>query len=84
MSMLSIINTQINVKKIESGILWGGIFGLSTLPIYYYIDNCLIPKISDEFVFKEIASNEALKFLLRMSFFIGFLYGYNTQRRLSN
>ncbi len=84
MSMLTMVHSTFNVKKIENGILWSGIFGLSTLPIYYYIDKRLIPKISDEFVFKEIASNEALKFLLGMSTLLGFLYGYNTQRRLSN
>ena len=78
------VHSTLNVKKIESGILWGGMLGLSTLPIYYYIDKRLIPKISDEFVFKEIASNEALKFLLGMSTLVGFLYGYNTQRRLLN
>ena len=58
------VHSSLNVKKIENGILWSGVFGLSTLPVYYYVDRHFIPKLSDEYVFKQLASSESLKLLL--------------------
>jgi hypothetical protein len=81
---MSAMKLLINIQKMENGIIWGGIFGLSVLPIQLGISKFLIPKLE----FKEDANNfiteQSFKLLLSTFTVVGFIYGYNTKHRFVN
>lgn len=80
MSVLGIFNKA----KLENGIVWSGFFGMATIPIYFCTDKWLFPTLKLEKTTKKLISQETFKLLLSISTFIGFIYGYNTQRRLTH
>ena len=69
-------------KRVENGLLWSSIFSLSTLPLSFCSYKFLIPKLNFDDNSKRILNEEIIKMLFTTSAIIGFLYGFNTKRRL--
>ena len=81
---MSLLNTIHITEKTHNGILWGTLFGITMIPIQFGIHHKLIKKLNTNEEFKYKLSKETFKLLFMTSSLIGFLYGYNTSRKLTN
>ena len=79
MSLLSIITPS---KRVENGLMWSSVFTLSTLPLSLCSYKFLLPKLTINDNEKKIVNEQIIKILLTSAAFIGFLYGFNTKKRL--
>jgi hypothetical protein len=80
---MSAMKSLFNMQKMENGIIWGGLFGLSVLPIQFGVSKFLIPKLEFKEESKNLITEQSFKLLLSTFTVIGFIYGYNTKRRLT-
>jgi len=71
-------------KRVENGLLWSSVFTISTIPLGLCSYKFLLPKLNVQDNEKKILNEQILKLLLTSSALIGFLYGFNTKRRLLN
>ena len=81
---MSLLQTLRLSEKTHNGLLWGTIFGITTIPLQLGIHHTFIKKLNTNEEFKYKLNKETFKLIFITSSFIGFIYGYNTSRRLTN
>jgi hypothetical protein len=81
---MSLFQTIKLTENVHNGLLWGTLFGISIIPLQYGINQTFIKKLNTNQEFKQQIKNETFKLLFFTSSLIGFVYGYNTSRRLTN
>ena len=81
---MSLFQTIKLTENVHNGLLWGTLFGISIIPLQYGINQTFIKKLNTNQEFKRQIKNETFKLLFFTSSLIGFVYGYNTSRRLTN
>ena len=77
---MSILEIMLN-KKIENGIIWAGVFGMSALPLQITINSFLLPRFNLYNEDKQIIKEEILKMIITGTTILGFIYGYNTNNK---
>ena len=70
-------------EKTYNGLLWGTLFGITTIPLQFGIYHKLIKKLNTNNEFKYKLNKETFKLLFLTSSLLGFIYGYNTSKRLT-
>ena len=81
MSLLSLLPAK---TRLESGIIWGGLFTMSTIPLCISINSFLLPKLKLSNSDNDILKEQVIKILFISSAFFGFLYGFNSKKLLLN
>lgn len=81
---MSLIQTIQMTEKTYNGLLWGTLFGITTIPLQFGIYHKLIKKLNTNNEFKYKLNKETFKLLFLTSSLLGFMYGYNTSRRIAN
>ena len=81
---MSLFQTIKLTENVHNGLLWGTLFGISIIPLQFGINQTFIKKLNTNQEFKRQIKNETFKLLFFTSSLIGFVYGYNTSRRLTN
>ena len=81
---MSYFQSLLNSNKLENGLVWSSIFTVSTMPVGYIANSLILPRFKLSLENKDILGEQVLKLLFGTSAIIGFLYGFNTTRRISN
>tara|TARA_B100001027_G_C16152137_1_gene278657 strand:- start:324 stop:581 length:258 start_codon:yes stop_codon:yes gene_type:complete len=81
MTLLEIIKLT---DKTYNGLLWGTFFTITTVPLQLGIHYKFIKKLNTDDNFKYKLSKETFKLLFLTSSLTGFVYGYNTSKKLTH
>ena len=81
MSFFSILKLS---DKTQNGLLWGTLFGITAIPLQAGIYFNFIKNLNVSKEFKHKLNQETFKLLSLTTSLLGFMYGYNTSRKLIN
>ena len=74
---MSILQSLLNSKKLENGMIWSSVFAITTIPIGFIANTLILPRLNLYPNDREIFKDQILKMLLSTSAVLGFIYGYH-------
>ena len=80
---MSLLQTIQITEKTQNGLLWGTLFGITTIPLQFGIYHKFIKKLNTNNEFKYNVNKETFKLLFLTSSLLGFIYGYNTSKKFT-